>query len=190
MDNAHIAVPNPARREVSPFDLAGDVAVKLGNGGILLNSRAGDEFDSMVIGWGTMGRLWNLPYFIAYVRESRHTRKLIEASGAFTVSVPATRLDPQIFKVCGSMSGRDLDKVQAAGLTLAEPLENGVPALMQAPITLECRVTYTVMQDVAPMTEEIAQTWYPQSAPSPLPEANRDRHFAYYGQILHAYVIE
>ena len=80
-----------------------------------------------------MGRLWNLPYFIAYVRESRHTRSLIEASGAFTVSAPLQRLDPQILKVCGSQSGRDVDKVQACGLTLAAPIENGVPGIAQAP---------------------------------------------------------
>ena len=39
--------------------------------GIFLTSKSGDKVNSMVIGWGHIGRVWERPVFIAYVRTSR-----------------------------------------------------------------------------------------------------------------------
>ena len=41
--------------------------------GILLNTN-GDKFNSMVIGWGTLGTCWSVPTFTVYVREHRYTK--------------------------------------------------------------------------------------------------------------------
>ena len=53
--------------------------------GFLLNTQA-DKFNTMVIGWGHIGRLWNKPTFVVYVRQSRFTKEQIEKNRAFTIS--------------------------------------------------------------------------------------------------------
>ena len=100
--------------------------------GVLLTARAGGRANPMTIGWGTLGVEWGKPLFVAYVRSSRFTYGLIEKSGEFTVSVPMRagekdhdRRISQILAVCGSKSGRDLDKVAELGLTLVEGEEVG-----------------------------------------------------------------
>ena len=43
--------------------------------GILLNTFVDDRFNSMVIGWGHLGTLWNKPTFHVYVRQGRFTKE-------------------------------------------------------------------------------------------------------------------
>ena len=177
------------RREIGPLEMAGHITEKLGHG-ILLNSQANGRFNSMVIAWGHIGIEWGKPIFVCYVREGRFTRPLIDEAGAFTVSVPNGRLDPHVMRVCGSMSGRDVDKVTEAGLTLVEPVANGVPAVAEAPITLECKVVYRRPQDLSLVPEDVLGRYYPENVPSDDCGSNRDRHVAYYGEIVASYVLE
>ena len=73
---------------------------------------------NMVIGWGGIGTNWGLPVFTAYIREGRYTRQQLYANPEFTISIPVDGVVPQIARVCGSKSGRDIDKVAEAGLNL------------------------------------------------------------------------
>ena len=147
--------------------------------GLLLNTRE-EKFNSMVISWGHLGIVWNEPTFITYVRESRFTKKQLDATGEFSISAPLDGVVPQIFKVCGSQSGRDVDKVAAAGLTLEEPTTIGVPGVKEYPLTLECRVLYSQPQVMARIPEEYRRAFYP---------GETDEHTAYIGKIVDAYII-
>ena len=95
--------------------------------GVLLTASADGRANPMTIGWGTLGVEWGRELFVAYVRSSRFTYGLIEKSGEFTVSVPMRTGEKdrdqrinQILAVCGSKSGRDMDKVAELGLTLVD----------------------------------------------------------------------
>ena len=50
---------------------------------------AGDRTgcNTMTIGWGQAGRLWNLPVCTVYVRPERYTYQFLEAQDYFTLSV-------------------------------------------------------------------------------------------------------
>ena len=157
--------------------------------GILLNTK-GEKFNTMIIGWGHLGRLWNLPTYNVYVRESRYTKPVLDCTGVFTVSVPLKEGDPKILKVCGSQSGRDMDKAQELGLTLEEAEVNGVPGIKEYPLTLECRVLYQQDQDISKIPEEIVKRFYPDGAPGTTTPDGKDLHTMYVGEIVAAYIIE
>ncbi len=149
--------------------------------GLLLNTN-GDKFNSMVIGWGHLGILWNLPTFTVYVRKSRYTRPQLDKTRAFTISVPLDgKIDPKVMKVCGSLSGRDVDKAEL--FTLEEPGDNGVPGIEEYPLTLECRVLYSQDQDLESIPADIRAKFYPEG------EDGADIHTAYVGLITDAYII-
>ncbi len=127
------------KESIGPFDHAERIAKALREG-ILLNTN-GDKFNSMVIGWGHLGVIWGLPTFTVYVRQSRYTRPQLDTTGEFTISAPLEgKLDPQVFRICGAESGRDVDKEKAAGLTLADAEKIRTPGILEYPLTLECRV--------------------------------------------------
>lgn len=148
--------------------------------GILLTTAAGGKVNSMVIGWGHLGIEWSRPVFVAYVRKSRYTTELLQANGEFTVNVPLDGVDPEIIRVCGRQSGRDLDKIAQLGLTLSDGEAVSVPAIRELPLTLECRVIYTAEQDASRLPREIQDQYYPGEP--------QDIHVAYYGQVVSAYI--
>lgn len=177
------------KQEVNPFDYAGALCKALPKG-VLLTTRRGDEINAMTIGWGTIGIDWSRPVFIAYVRESRHTKKILEENGEFTVNIPMGDVDKKILAVCGTRSGRDLNKIEALGLHLEEPLAISVPGIRELPLTLECRVLYKQQQDLSAIPQDILDRYYPEEADTLHPGSDRDYHIAYTAQILKAYIIQ
>ena len=85
----------------------------------------------------------------------------------------------QILAVCGSKSGRDMDKVAELGLTLADGEEVAAPAIKELPLTLECRVLYKDEQDESRLPEDLRERYYATDAP----------HTAYYAEIVSAYLL-
>jgi flavin reductase (DIM6/NTAB) family NADH-FMN oxidoreductase RutF len=165
----------------------GNVFLKAIPEGVLLNTKA-DKFNSMVIGWGGVGTNWGLPVFTVYVREGRFTRQQLDANPEFTISVPTDGVDPQIARVCGSQTGREIDKVHEAGLLLEEPEVISVPGVKQYPLTLECKVLYREVQDLQKYPEQV-MNYYPQDVGSENTGANKDVHVMYIGQIVDSYII-
>ncbi len=176
------------KKSIDVFDYAGDIC-KAMKKGILLTTRADGQVNTMTIGWGMVGIEWGKPIFIALVRESRHTKSLLDTNGEFTVNIPYGDIDSKILGFCGTKSGRDLDKIKELGLSLVEPESISVPGIRELPLTLECKVLYRQPQDLSSIPEDILQRYYPQDVDGSHPGSNRDYHIAYYGEIVNAYLI-
>lgn len=165
---------------VDPFDYAGAVCKALKPHGILLTTAADGMVNTMTIGWGCIGVDWSRPMFIAYVRESRYTKQMLDANPEFTVNIPLGDLDAKILGYCGTKSGRDTDKIADTGLTLVDSDVVTVPGIAQLPLTLECKVIYREEQDLNRIPGDIIGRYYPEG----------DHHHVLYGQIVNAYIIE
>lgn len=169
------------KKKIEVLDYAATI-LKAVKKGVLLTTKANGKVNTMSISWGALGIEWNKPIFTTYVREGRYTRELLDANGEFTVNVPMDGSDLSLIGKCGSVSGRDVDKIAANNLTLVEGEAVSVPAIKEYPLTLECRVTYKQLQDdnaIAP--EDIAKFYKPGYGGT---------HIAYFGEIVAAYIIE
>ena len=173
------------KRKVNVWDYAGQI-VQAMNPGILATTKANGQVNTMTIGWGTLGIEWGRPVFILFVRESRHTKKMLDENGEFTINVPLGEFDKKILSYCGTKSGRDTDKIADLGLTLEAGESISVPGIKELPLTLECKVIYQQDQDPAAIGEDVKKRYYPPF----FPDGRGDYHTAYYGQILDAYIIE
>lgn len=167
------------KKVIDAFDYAGDIC-KAMKKGILLTTKAEGQVNTMTIGWGTMGIEWGRPMFVAYVRDSRYTHEMLERSGEFTVNIPVGAVDSKILGVCGTKSGRDMDKIRELNLTLEDPMNISVPGIKELPLTLECKILYRMEQTLDTIPQDIIEKYYP----------NGDFHYAYYGQIVGAYIAE
>lgn len=172
------------KREVNVWDYASKI-LEVMDKGILMTTAAGGEKNTMVIGWGHLGILWGKPTFCAYVRESRHTKKLVEANREFTVNIPLGAVDKNIIALCGSKSGRDMDKFAQLGLETEPGMTVSVPGIRQLPLTLECKVVYQQDQDAAAIDKAFLQRYY-----TPGTRNGTDFHTVYIGEITAAYIIE
>jgi len=169
------------KQVVDAFDYAGHICKSMKKG-ILLTTKADGKVNTMTIGWGKIGIEWNKPVFIAYVRETRFTREMLDRNGEFTVNIPMENADSRILSHCGKTSGRDTDKVRDLNLTLVDSDKISVPGIQELPLTLECRVIYRQKQDLSVLSQEILDRFYPELDATGF----RDYHIAYYGEILNA----
>ena len=76
---------------------------------------SGKQPNVMTISWGMIGVLWGKKVMLVPVRESRYTKKFIDITGEFTVSVPYSKMSKELM-FCGKNSGRDVDKFEAMDL--------------------------------------------------------------------------
>ena len=148
--------------------------------GLLLGSYdSSGKANAMTIGWGSIGSIWSMPIWVVLVRPSRYTYQCIEQSGCFTVNVP-TREMSAVCEVCGTKSGRDVDKFAACDLTAEKAPSVAAPIIGECPIAYECQVVHS--NDVIPemLAEEIRAGAY----------AAGDYHRVYFGKILGSYAAE
>ncbi|HYH03701.1 MAG TPA: flavin reductase family protein [Bacillota bacterium] len=73
------------------------------------------------------------------IRPERYSYSLIKASGEFTVNLPHRGMVRAV-DFCGVKSGKDVDKFQLTGLTPERGKTVKAPLIVEAPLTLECRV--------------------------------------------------
>ena len=168
------------KKRIDIRDYAGEI-IKAMQPGILLTTKVGDKVNSMTIGWGTLGIIWERPVFVAYVRKQRYTREMLDECREFTINVPVGEYRRKILGICGSKSGRDMDKIKEAELTLVEPEVINTPGIKELPLTLECRVLYSQEQESGKFNDEITRQFYTMETGD---------HFCYYGEIVSAYIIE
>ena len=140
--------------------------------GAFLTVRHGGRDNVMTIGWGTIGVIWGQPIFSVLVRPSRFTFGLLEASGEFTVSIPLTDMSKAL-AVCGSKSGRDIDKFAAAGLQKLPGVKIATPVISGAGLHYECKVVFKQPMNPTPLDSTLNASFY----------SNGDYHTLYFGQI-------
>lgn len=81
--------------------------------------------------------MWGKPVAFTFIRPQRYTFEFIENNGYYTMSFFDEKYRDAL-KLCGSKSGRDIDKVAETGLTPAFT-EDGIPYFAEAKLVLVCK---------------------------------------------------
>lgn len=146
--------------------------------GAFLTTASNDKVNVMTIAWGSPGFIWRKPIFTIFVRPSRFSYQLLEASAEFTISIPAGDL-AHALGICGSKSGRDIDKLTAAGLTTLAAEKIKTPILNIPGLHYECKVIAKQLLQPNATTSDINTDFY----------ADGDHHVLYFGEIVASYKI-
>ena len=123
----------------------------------LLTAGTKEHFNSMTIGWGSLGTVWSRDVLTVYVRPDRYTWQFLRDSDVFTVSFYPESCRKAL-TLMGTLSGRDGDKVAVAGLT-PRFLPEGV-TFEEAAETFVCKKIYMApmaYEDVPPEARRIYQ---------------------------------
>lgn len=134
---------------------------------------AGDEsgFNTMLASWGGVGILWGGPVAFIFVRESRYTKEFIDSSECFSLTFFNKEFKDAL-SLCGTVSGRNRDKVKEAGL-LPLHAEN-TTYFSQASVVLNCRkLSATLINTDDLIDKSILDRFYEDD----------DRHIMYVGKI-------
>lgn len=177
------------KEQINVFDYGKEIMEAIQKS-VLLTTLADEKINSMVISWGTLGIEWAKPIFTVFVRENRFTKQQLDKNPEFTINIPLGEYDKKIMEVCGTKSGRHMDKIKELGLTIEPSDKISVPGIKEFPLTLECKVIYKQKQDSKAITKENRLRFYSENIDGSCPIENEDYHTAYYGEILKAYIIK
>lgn len=163
------------KTSINPFDFIAQPHHLFDRQALLLT--VGDfskgHFNTMTIGWGSIGTMWNYPYVSVVVRPTRYTYEFMEKYKDFTVSAfPAEY--KRALTYLGTRSGRDEDKLAATNLTPTASLKVQSPSFEESELTIECRKIYTSDFDPSRFVDPEIDKNYPV----------KDYHRVYYGEIL------
>lgn len=79
----------------------------------------------------------NPPYIGVGVAPKRYSYGLLKSGKDFAVNIPSKSILKAV-EVCGSKSGRRVDKFQAAGLTREKAEKISAPLIAECPVNIEC----------------------------------------------------
>ena len=131
------------------------------------------HFNTMTIGWGSIGVMWSMPFIQVVIRPVRYTYHFTEKYDTFTVSSFSEEFAPAL-KLLGTTSGRDGDKIKKSGLLPIASANVPSPGFAQAELILECRKIYWQDMDKTHFLDPGLEDKYPA----------KDYHRIYYGEIL------
>jgi flavin reductase (DIM6/NTAB) family NADH-FMN oxidoreductase RutF len=149
----------------------------LRQGKSLLTVKHESDLNTMVIGWGQFGTIWAKPMCMVMVRQTRHTFSIIEKAKDFTVSF-AENGQKDVLSVCGSKSGRDIDKFKECGITPEYTESAESPVIKEFDIHLTCRKVYRQNMNLDDLEKVLSEKFYPK----------HNFHTMYYGEITGCYI--
>ena len=158
--------------KIDPKALDQNVFSLIGDQWMLITAGNQDQCNTMTASWGGLGVLWGKPVATVYIRPQRYTLEFVEREDTFTLCFFGEEYRKAL-ALCGSKSGRDMDKVKECGFTVSTA--EGALYFEEADLVLVCKKAY--WQDMDPthfLDGEIDGKWYPQ----------KDYHRIFIGEIL------
>ena len=144
---------------------------------------AGDKnkYNSMTIGWGSIGVGYARPIFTVYVKPERYTYQVIDESKYFTVSYIDKNLYKK-FNAYGSKSGKDINKEEVSG-THIQFLDDGGITFEEAVEVFVCKIIAKSHVQESEVHQDIIEMYKktPKVYPSTIP------HTMYVGEIIGHY---
>lgn len=97
----------------------------------------------MTVGWTGILNTKPPKTYIS-VRPERFSYNLLKETREFVINLPTVQLARSV-DFCGVRSGKDIDKFAHCGLTLEKGSSVSVPSIAECPISIECRITDSVL---------------------------------------------
>ncbi|MCQ2446838.1 MAG: flavin reductase [Clostridia bacterium] len=158
-------------REIRPKEWNDNLFKAIGKDWLLVG--AGDEkaYNVMTASWGEAGVLWGRDVMTVFIRPQRYTFGFMESGDYFSCQIFPDALH-DIHKICGTKSGRDIDKARACNLTPV--FDEKAPYFKEARAVVICRKLYhDIMREEAFVDRDVLEEDYPE----------RDLHHIYIGKI-------
>ena len=124
-------------KRIDPEKIPGNIIKMLNEDWMLITAGDRTKFNMMTASWGGLGVLFGKPSAFCFINPMRYTYSLMEQGDTYTLTF-YTEAYRDALKLCGTVSGKDTNKVEASGLTpITTP--SGAQAFSEAWMIIECR---------------------------------------------------
>ena len=125
-------------KEISAKEIKDNIIKAISEEWMLITAGNREKYNMMTASWGFAGEMWGNDCVIAMIRPQRYTMEFVENNDYFTLSFYGE--NKAIHKVCGTKSGRDVDKTKETGLTPV--FANNSVYFKEARLVLICKKQY------------------------------------------------
>ncbi len=165
-------------KKIGVKDITGNIFELIGDRWMLITGGDRKGYNMMTASWGGAGVLWQKHVTFCFVRPERYTRLFMDRGDYYTLSFYDEKYRDMLF-LCGSKSGRDMDKAKEAGL---HPCcaDCGAVYFEEAALVLVCKKIY--FDDFKPehfLVPEISEVY-----------ENGNYHRMYIGEVVEVLVKE
>ena len=160
-----------AFREISVEQLKDNPFTLINKDWMLITAGDAEKHNTMTASWGGVGELWGKYVSTIYIRPQRYTLEFVEREEYYSLCFfgPEYR---QALSLCGSKSGRDVDKDAATGLTPC--FDQAAPYYEQARLVFLCRKLYRQdLEEGCFLDKGLLEKWY-----------DNDLHRMFIGEIV------
>ncbi|MGX9757161.1 flavin reductase [Clostridioides difficile] len=165
-------------KEVKIEELQFNPFTKIGKEWLLITAGNSDKFNTMTASWGGVGVYWSKNVVITYIRPQRYTKEFVDNNDTFTIAFFDEKYR-EALNICGTISGRDTNKVEKAELT--PYFVDDTVAFEEANMIMVCKKLY---HDTMPPenfdAKENDEKWYP----------NKDYHTMYISEVVKVLIKE
>lgn len=161
-----------AFNKIGVKEITGNIFEMVGDQWMLVTGGDKDGCNTMTASWGGAGVLWQKPVAFCFIRPQRYTRRFMDYGEYYTLSFYSEKYRDQLY-ICGSESGRDVNKVEKTAFTPA-CASCGAVYFEEAELVLVCKKLY--IHDIEPFnfqTPEIEKVY-----------EEKDYHRMYIGEII------
>lgn len=127
-------------KEIAVAELKENFIETIGKEWMLVTAGPLGACNTMTASWGSIGWLWNKPVAFVFIRPERYTHEFIEKYNRLTLSFLGEE-HKKVHAICGSKSGREVDKIEATGLTPVGG-QNDTVLFEESRLSLVCRKMY------------------------------------------------
>ena len=160
-----------AFREISVEELKDNPFTLINKDWMLITAGNREKHNTMTASWGGVGELWGRYVSTIYIRPQRYTLEFVEREDYYSLCFfgPDCR---QALNLCGSKSGREIDKDAATGLTPC--FDEMAPYYEQARLVFLCRKLYRQdLEEGCFLDKGLLEKWY-----------DNDLHRMFIGEIV------
>lgn len=156
-------------KRINPREIEGNLIKAIADEWMLISAGDEDGYNMMTASWGFAGEMWGSDSVIAMIRPQRYTMEFVENYDYFTLSFYGD--NKEIHKVCGSRSGRDVNKTKLTGLTPV--FSDDTVYFEEARLVLICKKQYVQRLEENCFIQKEPLKWY----------ENKDYHYMIIGKI-------
>lgn len=135
------------------------------DGWMLVSAGTTDNYNTMTASWGGVGFIWTKPVFFLVIRKNRYTAEFLEANETFTCAYFPNEYKDAL-ALCGSKSGRDIDKAKETGLTVEAVPGYDAVTFKEAKQTFVCKkVLHQPLEESCFDDKELFKEFYTEEEP-------------------------
>lgn len=156
-------------KEITAKEIKDNIISAIADEWMLISAGDKDGYNMMTASWGFMGEMWGADTCIAMIRPQRYTMEFVDKNDYFALSFYGDNKD--IHKVCGSRSGRDVNKTELTELTPV--FSDNTVYFDEARVVIICKKQYVGELNEDCFTDTAPLKWY----------ENKDFHKMIFGKI-------